>query len=62
MVADNLTTMEFTIAMLVSKGWSYQGIARHLDVSVSYIKKLIAMTYEKLGVASRRELKQYMLR
>ena len=62
MVADNLTTMEFTIAMLVSKGWSYQEIARHLDVSVSYIKKLIAMTYEKLGITSRRELRQYMLR
>ena len=62
MVADNLTTMEFTIAMLVSKGWSYQEIARHLDVSASYVKKLIATAYEKLGVASRRELKQYMLR
>lgn len=62
MVADNLSTMEFTIAMLVSRGWSYQEIARHLDVSVSYVKKLIAAVYEKLNITSRRELKQYMLR
>ena len=62
LVADNLTTMEFTIAMLVSRGWSYQEIAQHLDVSVSYVKKLITMTYEKLNITSRRELRQYMLR
>lgn len=62
MVADNLTTIEFTIAMLVSKGWSYQEIARHLDVSMSYVKKLVASAYEKLNITSRRELRQYMLR
>ena len=32
-VADNLTTTEFTIAMLANRGWTNKEIAEHLDIT-----------------------------
>ncbi len=59
-IADSLTPTEFTVAMLYSKSWSVKEIAAHLDVSERMVKHHMAMTYEKLGVSSREELKAYM--
>lgn len=60
-VADNLTTTEFTIGMLYSRGWSAREIAQHLQVSERTVSNRIADVFTKLGVGSRAGLKKYML-
>ncbi len=60
-VADNLTTTEFSIAMLASRGWSNAEIANHLGISAGTVKNRLSAAYAKLGIASRAELAQYML-
>lgn len=60
-VADNLTTTEFTVAMLFNRGWTVKEIAAHMEMSERMIKHYISMVYEKLGITNREELEQYML-
>jgi len=60
-IADNLTTIEFSIAMLYNRGWSIKEIAAHMDMAERTIKHHISIIYEKLGISSRVELEQYML-
>lgn len=61
-VADDLTTLEFTVAMLACRGWSNDEIATYLEVSRGTVKNRLSSAYAKLGIASRSELKQFMLR
>ncbi len=61
-VADCLTTTEFTVSMLASRGWSNAEIAHHLGVSAGTVKNRLATTYAKLGISSRSELAAHMLR
>ena len=61
-MADDLTTVEFTIAMLASRGWTNQEIARHMELSPHTVKHYISSVYLKLGISSRSQLKKYMLR
>ncbi len=61
-IADNLTTLEFTIAMLASRGWSNKKIAAHVGVALSTVKTHMYTVYQKLGIKSRKELEQYMLK
>lgn len=61
-VADNLSTLEFTVAMLFSRGWSYKEIAGHLEISERKISELVADVYLKLGINNRIALAQFMLR
>lgn len=61
-VADNLSTTEFTIAMLANRGWSNQDIAEHLALSIATIKAYMSKIYQKLGIINRSDLKKYMLR
>lgn len=61
-VADNLTTTEFSVAMLVNRGWTNSEVARLLGVSENTVKYHLSHIYEKLHVRSRKELGQYMLR
>lgn len=37
-MADNLSTSEFTAAMLAARGWTNQEIANHLGVSLNTVK------------------------
>lgn len=60
-VADNLTTTEFTIAMLYSRGWQAREIAGHLQISERTVSNRIADIFTKLGVSSRAELGKFML-
>lgn len=60
-VADNLSTTEFTVAMLYSRKWTIKEIAHHMDVSERTIKNYLASVYNKLGINNRKDLKQYML-
>ncbi len=61
-VADDLTTTEFTVAMLAAKGWSNKEIAIHLQVSVNTIGKQITNILQKLGISQRADLSEFMLK
>ncbi len=61
-VADDLTTTEFTVSMLACRGWTNAQIAKHLGVSAGTVKNRLSTTYAKLGITSRAELKDRMLR
>ena len=61
-VADDLTTTEFSMAMLAARGWTNQEIAEHLNISANTVKSHISEAMRKLNVETRKELKQYMLR
>lgn len=61
-VADTLTTMEFTIAMLASKGWTNKRIAEHLNLKKTTLCSYIIKIYKKLGINSRRDLPRFMLK
>lgn len=61
-IADVLTTTEFTVAMLASKGWRNEEMAAHLNVSVNTIKTILQRTYKKLGISGRKDLKKHMLK
>ena len=60
-VADNLTTTEFTIAMLYNRGWTAKEIAAYMNLSPRTITNTIQVIYQKLGISSKRELGQFML-
>lgn len=61
-VADNLTTTEFTIAMLACRGWSNDEISQHLGISKGTVKNRLSAVYAKLGITNRANLKDFMLR
>ena len=61
-VADNLTTTEFSIAMLLNRGWTIKEIASFLGVSDNTVKTHTRRVYAKLGIENRRELARFMLR
>ena len=48
-VADNLTTTEFTVAMLMVQDWTTEEIAAHMGVSISTIRRHQAHIRKKLG-------------
>ena len=60
-VADNLTTTEFTIAMLYSRGWTGKEICSHMGLSERRVRDHLASIYGKLGVNRRKEIKSFML-
>ena len=61
-VADNLTTTEFTIAMLANRGWTNTEIAAHLNVTIRTVKQHLSSVFDKLNIDNRRQLKLYMLK
>ena len=61
-VADDLTTTEFTMAMLACRGWTNAEIARHMEVSPGTVKNRLSGVYAKLGIGTRAELVAHMLR
>jgi len=61
-VADNLTTTEFAVAMLASRGWPNKDIANHMGVTVRTVKQHLSDVYDKLGISHRSELGKFMLR
>lgn len=60
-VADNLSTYEFTIAMLFSRGWSADEIGKHLGISRRTVYNHISVVYDKLGVFDKKQLGKFML-
>ncbi len=61
-VADNLSLTEFTIAMLYSRNWKAKEISEYLDLSERTIKNHIQVIYEKLGIGSKKELHQFLIK
>lgn len=59
-LAASLTTTEFAISMLASRGWSNQEIANYMELSLHTVKRYISIVYQKLAITSRAELKKYM--
>lgn len=60
-VADNLTTSEFSIAMLAARGWTNQEIGEHMNLSPNTVKQYVSMVLQKLHIKRRQDLKKYML-
>ncbi len=61
-VTDDLTTTEFAIAMLAARDWSNKEISCHLGVSVNTVKMHVSSALQKLGIAQRKDLHQFMLK
>ncbi len=61
-VADDLTTTEFTVAMLAARGWGNKEIASHLHVSANTVRTQLNTILQKLGNPSRAELSKFMLK
>ncbi len=61
-VAENLTSTEFTVAMLYSRNWRAKEIAAHMELSERTIMNYITLIYDKLQINSKKELCGFMLR
>lgn len=61
-VTNELSTMEFSIAMLAGEGWTNKEISAHLGISVNTVKHYLTDIFSKLNVKKRDELKNYMLK
>lgn len=61
-VAENLTNMEFTVAMLYNRNWRIKEIADHMQLSERTIKNYLQVVYEKLGINGKKGLEQYMMK
>lgn len=61
-VADNLTTTEFTIAMLANKGWTNNEIADYMNISARTVKQHMTCIFNKLNITNRKQLSSFMLR
>ena len=61
-VADNLTTTEFTIAMLANRGWTNREIAEYLGITQRTVKQHLTCVFNKLNIENRKQLKAFMLR
>ena len=61
-VADNLTTTEFTIAMLANRGWTNAEIAKYMSLTVRTVKQHLSSVFNKLNIDNRKQLNDYMLK
>ena len=59
---EDLTPVEFVVAMLFSKEWSMKEISAFLNISLRMTKQHLATIYLKLGITRRDELKECMLK
>lgn len=61
-IADNLTTTEFTIAMLANRGWTNTEIAEYMSMTVRTVKQHLSSVFNKLNIDNRKQLNDYMLK
>lgn len=61
-IADNLTTTEFTIAMLANRGWTNAEIADYMHLTIRTVKQHLSSVFNKLNIDNRGQLKAYMLK
>ncbi len=60
--AEHLSTAEFMVAMLYTRGWTVREIAEHLELSERTISNRISDIFSKLGVKNKKELGLLMLK
>ncbi len=60
-MVDNLTHIEFIIAMLFCKNWKISEIAEHIGIKERNVKMYLQAVYQKLAVTSKKELTKYMI-
>ena len=53
-VADNLTTTEFTIAMLANRGWTNKEISEYLEITPRTVKQHLTCVFNKLNIENRK--------
>lgn len=58
---DCLTSREFEVAALFSKGLTYKQVAREIGNAPATVRNQVASIYEKLNVRSKAELARYIL-
>lgn len=61
-LTKELTPLEFTIAMLYNRNWKIKEISYHMNISERTLKNYLSVIYEKLGISSRKELREYLIR
>lgn len=61
-IAEDLTPIELTIAMLYHRNWRAKEIAAHLRLAERTVVNHIQTIYEKIGARGRRALGAFMLR
>ena len=61
-VTYELTPVEFTIAMLYSRGWRAKEIAVHMHISERTVSNYIQIIYEKLNINGRKDLENFLLK
>lgn len=61
-VTDKLSPMEFSIAMLASRGWTNRQIASYLDLSPNTVKHHLTHIMATLGVSHRDEIGAFVLK
>ncbi len=54
--ANELTAIEFSVAMLVSRNWSNKEIAAHLNMPTDAVKQHIVSLMTKLNISQRKEI------
>ncbi len=59
-ITDDLTTMEFTVAMLAARGWGNKEISAHLGISTNTVKQHISTILQKLDITQRKDLSRFM--
>ncbi len=59
-VTKDLTDIELEILRYMSKGYSNEEISNTLHYSYGYVKQLVSRIFEKLDIASRKEIKQFV--
>ncbi len=60
-IPTDLTTTEYTVAMLVARGWQGKEIAAHLGITENAAQKYTSEIMSKMGVSKRSEIKKIML-
>lgn len=60
--SDILSNIEYSLAMLVAKGWKNQEIADYMNMSVYTVKRHISHVMQKLEIERRQDIKQFVMR
>ena len=61
-IEDELTPQEVRLLKSLSEGYSYQGAAGQVDISVNTVRNYIRSIYDKLHVHSKNEADSKALR
>ncbi len=60
-IPTDLTPTEFTVAMLVSRGWIHKEIAAHLGTTEDNVKKLANVATQKVSLEGKTDISQIMI-